>query len=303
MFFSLCRKLFDFQIALVTGAFLSVSAFHIQYPQEARPYALYMLLTTAALWFLVTAIQSGRNWSGWWLAYSLTTALILYTQGVGVLILLGIGSFYFCLTGFENRTRLLPWIIYTALEVLLFLPWLPTLFQQSGRADVHTWLPLVSLKNTLSTMEWYLYAPPVEKPGRIIHIIWFGPHIFLLCAALFGLKSVTGKKIAGLISLIVVPVAAISIYGYLRQPVFVGRMLAPIIFPLMLLTALPVVAFQKTRLRHLFEILTVTALLFSFIGSMVYLRNRQAVDWRRSRRMYSTADSTGRRADFDAGEI
>jgi uncharacterized membrane protein len=280
IFFSLCRKLFNTQTAFISTVFLIVSSFHINYSQEVRPYALYMLLATVAIWCVVAALESKQKWSSWWIVYSLSTSLILYTHGAGVLIFVGIAIFHLYLIGIKDRTRLLQWAVFNTFSVIMFLPWTSVMLQQSGRADVYTWLPPVSLKSILSTLQWYIYAPPVEKPGRLIHIVWLAPELILLVTVFFSRDSFIRTKVSALVLLIIVPVAAISAYGYFMGNVFVNRVLAPVVLPIFILSGLPAVAFQRTRWRRPLEVITVLALLFSFIGSLVNLRERRYSDWR-----------------------
>jgi uncharacterized membrane protein len=273
------EKLFNRKIALLAASFLTISTFHIQYSQEIRPYSLFIFLTCVALWVLVTAIQSKKTWNIWWFIYSFSVGLVIYTHTVGVFIFLGISALHLCLIGIKDRTKLTQWVIFNSIGGLLLLPWIPIMIQQTGKAE-YAWLPEMSLYTIFSTMQWYIYSPVFKETGTFFHFLWLGPQSLLLFATLFVKDSSTRKKVFGLILFIVVPVSLISIYGYLYFNVFVNRVLGPVIISLVILSALPALEFEKTKLRRPVEILTILALLFSFISTIVYLHDRQGVDWR-----------------------
>lgn len=63
--YSLTRRLFSPNAALIAAALLTTSQFHLQYAQEARPYALLVLLSLCATSCFATALQrpTQRNWT------------------------------------------------------------------------------------------------------------------------------------------------------------------------------------------------------------------------------------------------
>jgi hypothetical protein len=73
-------------VALVSTALLAVNPLHIWYSQEARAYALLVLLGTSALLFLVLATRRGalRDWAG----FVCCTAGTVLTHTIGPLFLL-----------------------------------------------------------------------------------------------------------------------------------------------------------------------------------------------------------------------
>jgi hypothetical protein len=73
-------------VALVSTALLAVNPLHIWYSQEARAYALLVLLGTSALLFLVLATRTGalRDWAG----FVCCTAGTVLTHTIGPLFLI-----------------------------------------------------------------------------------------------------------------------------------------------------------------------------------------------------------------------
>ncbi len=72
------RRLFSAQVGLVSALLLAVNACHVAYSQEARGYALLLLLSSLSILTFVTAIERAttRNW----LLYVLVTVAAVYTH-------------------------------------------------------------------------------------------------------------------------------------------------------------------------------------------------------------------------------
>jgi mannosyltransferase len=72
------RELGGRRVGLVTAAIVAVNPLLVWYSQDARAYALLVLLSTVALLFFLRARRSGAAWDlGWWAAFS---ALALATH-------------------------------------------------------------------------------------------------------------------------------------------------------------------------------------------------------------------------------
>jgi hypothetical protein len=76
--YALGRRLFSRAAGLVSAFLLVISPFALGYAQEARAYALLALLATLSLLLLLMALAR-QKWS-WWIAYALTTSMLLYTH-------------------------------------------------------------------------------------------------------------------------------------------------------------------------------------------------------------------------------
>jgi mannosyltransferase len=85
--YSLARGLFGVRIAVVAVLLLSVNFFFIRYAQEARAYALALLLVTLATWSLVHAVER-PTWPRW-LGFGVVSALAVYAHFFAVLVLVG----------------------------------------------------------------------------------------------------------------------------------------------------------------------------------------------------------------------
>ncbi|MGQ9659867.1 MAG: glycosyltransferase family 39 protein [Thermochromatium sp.] len=129
----------------VAAALVACSPLQLLYAQEARQYALWMLLLVLSCLTLTLALRRG----GWchWLAYGLTTTLGLYTHLL-FLPLIAVQTFWGLLVlfpygqdrryGLEQARR---WAISVGLALLAFSPWLWVIFAQHERiGDLTAWM-------------------------------------------------------------------------------------------------------------------------------------------------------------------
>jgi mannosyltransferase len=76
--YALGVRLFDRKVALIASALLAVNAFHVQWSQETRSYALLVLLMTLSYLYLTKSIERMSAKTG--VLYVLTTSLALYAH-------------------------------------------------------------------------------------------------------------------------------------------------------------------------------------------------------------------------------
>jgi mannosyltransferase len=122
------KELFDDTVALTAAALLAVSPIHIAYSQEARMYALLVLLLTLNLWAVARTMRTGSAAAQ--IAYVLTAALALYTHTFAAFSLVAVNLFW--LARFVRRRK--PgqtgvtwrrWLTLNGAVVVLFGPWAP----------------------------------------------------------------------------------------------------------------------------------------------------------------------------------
>jgi uncharacterized membrane protein len=279
--FSLSSKMFNRQVGLVASAFMALSPFHLNYSIEARPYSIYILFGIAALWFLVKALESKKNWNGWWLCYSFTATLMLYTHHIGSIVFMGMVVFHFCLIWPINRNRFFQWVGFSMVPVVLFLPWISIVLSQIGMSkDILRWIPQTNLRTFLKMMIRYIYFLPYDRPGLIIIALCILPHLVLLGLAALISEPASRKRVMALTAFAAVPIAAVTVYSCFVQPIFVTRYLAPVVITLMVLPAIPVVLLKKTRWHSVIILVTVLALILSFVNCLHYIKLPRTVNWR-----------------------
>ena len=80
----LARLLYDRRVALITAALFTFNAYNVRYAQEARSYALFLLLATLSSGFLIAFLRepARRNWLG----YVLVSILAVYAHFYALLL-------------------------------------------------------------------------------------------------------------------------------------------------------------------------------------------------------------------------
>ena len=89
--YGLAKLLFDKQTALISALLLAVSQLSIQYSQEARAYALLLLLTITSSYFFLRALKERRPLF-WWL-FVASAILVECTHYFGLLALVSLAVF------------------------------------------------------------------------------------------------------------------------------------------------------------------------------------------------------------------
>jgi mannosyltransferase len=179
--YALGKALLGRRQGLVAAFLLSISAFHIRYSQEARYYALLMLLGTLSLYFFYRGLRRNdvRSWSG----YVVSSTLAAYTHLFAFLFLAVEALFALLLLLLRRlgarpaagaRTwRTEPVFSYLAsalLMALLYLPMLPfTLGGILGGKGLGGRVPIAVDRTSLT----YL--------AGIVDLFGAGPGIALLC--------------------------------------------------------------------------------------------------------------------------
>jgi mannosyltransferase len=80
----LARQLYDRRVALIAAALFAFNAYSVRYAQEARSYALFLLLATLSSGFLVAFLRepARRNWLG----YVIISILAVYAHFYALLL-------------------------------------------------------------------------------------------------------------------------------------------------------------------------------------------------------------------------
>ena len=103
--------------SLVAALLLAVSAYHVYYSQETRPYILFSLLSLVSTYYLLKkkyAVFTAVLIASWYSSYF--TPLLLFGQGLAVF--------------FQEKKELRLFIRSALISLFFFLPWLPELKKQ-----------------------------------------------------------------------------------------------------------------------------------------------------------------------------
>jgi 4-amino-4-deoxy-L-arabinose transferase-like glycosyltransferase len=135
--YAIGHDLWDRRTGLIAAVLTTVAPFAIWYSQEARMYAVFMLLTSLALWAQVRILEAQsepgqRRWR-WWALYSVSTAAVAWTQYLGSLFaVVQQVAFVIAIVRLrENRRDLvLPWLASLAFMAVLVAPLVPFMMHQ-----------------------------------------------------------------------------------------------------------------------------------------------------------------------------
>lgn len=120
----LAQVTYSQQTGLIAAAIAAFAPEAIYYSQEARPYTLTTLLCCIVVTFYYKAIKTQHV--RYLIGFVLCSALLLYVQYTGCLLLIGLGGATLYLWWRQpKQIRLLPLAIAFSLIFILFLPWLP----------------------------------------------------------------------------------------------------------------------------------------------------------------------------------
>jgi mannosyltransferase len=182
--YTLGRALLGPREGLLGAFLLSISAFHVRYSQEARYYALLMLLATLSLYFLHRGLS--RNDRVSWLGYLVVTSLAIYTHLFAFLFVATEGVFAVArFVGQQVRGRAAgaprerpPWskepfvsfVLCLLAMVLLYLPMVP--YALSG---------LLSHKGLGGDAQVVLSTIDLQYLSGIVELFGAGPGLPLVC--------------------------------------------------------------------------------------------------------------------------
>ena len=150
------RSLFSVRTGLIAAALVAVSPSLSEHAAQLRPYGVLQLLTLLSCWFLASSLLRGGVKR--WIAYSVSTALLLYTHNWAWLVVGGQGTAVAFVLLAESRGMLasrLRWYAVACLAIAVaYGPWVPTLLFQLANAG-H--LP-VDVSGPADWMTFVLYA-------------------------------------------------------------------------------------------------------------------------------------------------
>lgn len=146
------KRLFNEKVALLAALLLAIAPYHIYYSQEFRMYSMATFFAVVSMYFFVNLLENfhvslrqaqGRKIL---LGFILSSSALLYTHYLGGILFLS--QIIYLLVVEKKLFKQFIWIY--GLIALLFLPWVPFLYQQLSlgiRADevLPGWSSMLSL--------------------------------------------------------------------------------------------------------------------------------------------------------------
>jgi len=289
--YRLGRQLFSPAAGWIAALLIAVQPFHVQYSQEARSYALCLLLASAAFLFFAKAVD-GNGFHDW-LFYAVFSALAIFTHLYAIMLLPSQWlAFLLWRKRAESRARFLG----STLAILIFVApmfWL-ALVQNVGQND---WTPPVHAKDVLHALQSLMGTGPR-----------FVAALFLLLMAATALKKNGGSADGGetqwrqllVWCWFVVPAAGVVSVS-LMEPPFVPRYLLMVLPACVLLIAHGIAQLKPRGIAP--AVVALMAVLY--LSSLVSYYRKPNEDWREAAAYIVHGMKSGDRILFDReyGEI
>jgi mannosyltransferase len=288
-FFALAFRLLSTRAALIATLLLACAPYHVYYSQEARNYALLLLLTVLS--YLGLLAWDERPTPARAAAYVAATVLLLYTHVFGFFVWAA-QLLWIAIRARERgdwRARLLPPI---AIGVLLLpwiaAPWTALLLRQTS---AHT----TSLRLTRPTV-WSLVTSAYQFAGSPLNAV-----ILLPAAALEVYHSLTTREARARITLLLLWAALPQLI-----PFVISQLAVPIYITRATIVTLPVLyllaAARLARLDGRWQGALVSIAVLGSVGvQALYFQGHTKEQWRE---VASAVDARARPGDvvlFDAG--
>jgi 4-amino-4-deoxy-L-arabinose transferase-like glycosyltransferase len=150
-------------VANLSAFLLALNPLHLWYSQEARPYALLLCFTAAALACLAKALRTDTGW--WWTAFALTSALSLLTHVFGV-VPLSVGAVWVLFS--RERRVAFHFLAAAVASLIVVLPVVIMLLSavadvEGPGAPARSLTGLETLYTLYSFLAGYSYGPPVRE--------------------------------------------------------------------------------------------------------------------------------------------
>lgn len=283
--YALANRLFGPQVALFASLLMAVSACDVVYSQEARGYALAVLLVTISSWLFVRGLEF-PSWTGWsW--YAVVSALAVYSHFYAALVLVAQwASLVAVPKRLLSRKQLLFGLLLSALLIGPAAAYV--LRHNVGQID---WVLPLSWLEVYHTAV-FLAAEGGKAVGNILLV--FSAVALVFAAAMFrsvvSADALVKWKRAFLWWWLLVPMVATAL-GSLWKPMFFHRFLIVCLPAFLLLVAQ---GLMRMPARHvlipLFSVLSVVAVILS------YSHTRE--DWRGAVRYIASHTRQGDRLWF-----
>jgi len=168
LIYQIGKLIFGREAGLISSLILAISAFHINYSQEARMYSLMSTLTLLSMYFFIKIINKNDYKFSTYIYYSVSSALLIYSHIYGLFIIMAQNVYAISLMIFSRKdvkTNFKKWLSAQLFLFLTFIPWIFVLMKQLAgiKAGVFvniSWLVATSIKELFLTFLLYSYYNP-----------------------------------------------------------------------------------------------------------------------------------------------
>jgi 4-amino-4-deoxy-L-arabinose transferase-like glycosyltransferase len=274
-------ELFDRRTGRLAAVICSIAPLLVWYSQEARPYALFMLFATLAVWAQVRIFNDGRV--RYWVAYGGLTLALVYTHYFSLIsiaiqqVAFGVWIWRQADRGQPVRAIIFRYWVTWVLIVVAVAPLVPYIHQQfandvltgqgMGSAPsagaVSTGAPQTAhptVYGLLANFVWAMWGYHANSTMLALGAMW--PLLMLVALALLGRGRSRSGTIWLVSALAIVPALALMAIGFKDNFLFEVRYFSGAVPMLLILCARAVISSSRRRL----PVAVLTAL---FVGSFV----------------------------------
>jgi 4-amino-4-deoxy-L-arabinose transferase-like glycosyltransferase len=214
------RELFTKATGLAAALLIAALPFHVYFAQEARPYALIVLLSALMLWGFV------RTWRGAgyraWLVVGILAALNIYAHYFAIFTLAVLHVFVL-LTRMHDR-RAWPGLFLADLIALALVgPHLPSAWAQTRQVTSHFWLSVPSPLEPIKTLDYLLFSHTTPLP-LVPAALFLTLSIFVVVTwAALRARAEVRQRLFLLLALILVPILAVLLISWIIGPAYLDR--------------------------------------------------------------------------------
>ncbi len=151
--YAIGRDSFGRETGLIAMGLLALSTFHVRFAQEARNYALMVLLGLVSFQYFLRCMKNFTFSSG--AGYAVSTAALLYTNNLGLLIPCAQNLLFLSGSVFTEPREKRRWLISQCAVLLLFAPWLPIFISQLVSTQKSFWISPPDVQTLLDTLLEY----------------------------------------------------------------------------------------------------------------------------------------------------
>ncbi len=230
----LSRKLFNARTAIITLPFIAFCPLLLRYGFELRMYSLAALIGVAATYVLVCAVgaKSKKKQYILYLAYALLVAAGMYTHYY--MALLWVAHFTWLIWQAKLSKKPIiksPWFLAFILSIVLYIPWMPSLFHQIAGGVLASVVQPMTIQNLIGAISFVFVYKPVWQLDAIYSLIILFVLIVIGTFIYKTYKQLDKKSKVGfsLIAMyMAVPILILTIVGLVR-PMYLERYLVPFI--------------------------------------------------------------------------
>jgi hypothetical protein len=217
------RELFTPSVGLAAALLTAVLPFHVYFAQEARPYALIILLSALMLYAFIRAWKSSGY--GAWIVFGLLAGLSLYAHYFVVFSLAAFHGFvFFSLPHDRDRWRGL--FLADLVTMAVVAPQLPSAWAQARQVTTNFWLPIPSPLQPIKTLDFLLFSHTTPSTPW-----WLIPAAIYLTLSIFILVTWGGFRVHGearrwlllLFALVLTPMLLALLVSWIIGPVYLDR--------------------------------------------------------------------------------